>query len=224
MSIVTMILGDSGTGKSHSLMNLVPEETLLIRSIKKPLPFKSKEWKKLVKGNPSGSIFDTDNPLLITGMLSRLPENKKVVVIDDFQYIMANEFMRRSKERGFDKFTEIGKNAWDIIETATRIDSDVRVYILSHTSVDDSGTSRIKTIGKLLDDKITLEGMVTIVLRTNVTDGKYSFGTQNNNDTSKSPHGMFESMYIPNDLKEVDNAICDYYGIEDNLTNTTEEV
>ena len=213
MSIATMILGESGTGKTTSLRNLDPAKTLLIQAIRKPLPFKAQGWKVHHGGQgSSGNVFITDNAAKSEGLMRRSPH--EVVVIDDFQYILANEFMRRSDEKGFDKFTEIGRHAWDIIKAATELADDRRVYILCHTASDEFGKVKMKTIGKLLDEKITPEGMVTIVLRTVVRDGQYFFATQNSgNDTCKSPLGMFDDLQIENDLATVDETICDYYGI-----------
>lgn len=212
MSITTFILGESGTGKSTSLRNLDPTKTLLIQPIRKPLPFKSKGWKVRVSLKSDGNIIQTDDPALIERLLRQSPH--EVVVVDDFQYVMANEFMRRTDERGFDKFTEIGRHAWDILSAANQLADHRRVYILAHTDTDQNGKTKIKTIGKMLDEKITLEGMVTIVLRTQVRDGHYTFATQNNgNDTCKSPMGMFADQFIPNDLAEVDRAICEFYDL-----------
>jgi len=204
MAITTMVLGKSGTGKSRSLINFNPEDVALIQAIKKPLPFRSKEWKP----------YPTDDhSKILQAMHKAVQAGRKIIVIDDFQYVMANEFMRRSDETGFAKFTEIGKHAWEIISHANALPDDVRVYILSHTEESDNGQIKIKTIGKMLDEKITLEGMVTICLRTHVDGEKYFFATQNNgSDTVKSPEGLFESRYIENDLAAVDAAITEYYG------------
>jgi hypothetical protein len=213
VSIATLILGESGTGKSTSLRNLDPSKVLLIQSIKKPLPFKSKGWKVRASLKSEGNIIQTDAPDLIERLLRQSPHD--VVVIDDFQYVMANEFMRRSDERGFDKFTDIGRHAWNILKAATDLADHRRVYILSHTESDQSGKTKIKTIGKMLDEKITIEGMVTIVLRTRVIDGRFVFSTQNDgSDTTKSPLGMFEDQLIDNDLAAVDEAIAAYYDIQ----------
>ena len=213
MSIATMILGETGTGKSTSMRFMNPADTLLIQAVKKPLPFKSQGWKRF---NPetekTGNIFFTDNP---DGIMSLMKKTKrKIIVIDDFQYIMANEFMRRSAEKGFDKFTEIALHAWQIIRLASELPDDVKVYILSHTDTRDDGTIKAKTIGKLLDEKITLEGLFTIVLRTAKIDGQYYFRTKNSgNDTVKSPIGLFESDNIDNDLNFVDQSISEYFEI-----------
>lgn len=213
MSVATLILGESGTGKSTSLQNLNASETLLIQSVRKPLPFKSKEWKIFDKEKePKGNVAVTDDSARIIAAMRKT--SRKVIIIDDFQYVLANEFMRRSDEKSFDKFTDIGRHAWDILSTASQLAEDVRVYILSHTQNDDLGRVRAKTIGRMLDEKITVEGLFSIVLRTQVVNGNYLFSTRNNgSDTVKSPLGLFEEELIPNDLAAVDKAITEYYEI-----------
>lgn len=218
MSIATMVLGQSGTGKSASMRNLNPADTLLIQAVKKPLPFRSQGWSYFHKeDNPSGNIFVTDQSASIVKLMQGT--KRHVVVLDDFQYILANEFMRRvlDKETGnaaFAKYNEIARSAWDILMAAGQQADAKRIYILGHTQEDDAGRIKAKTIGKLLDEKITIEGLLTIVLRTAVINEQYLFSTQNNgSDTVKSPMGLFEDPHIPNDLKAVDDAICDYYGI-----------
>jgi len=210
MSIATLILGQSGTGKSTSMRNLNPADVLLIQAIKKPLPFRSAGWQPLTK--EGGNVYVCDKAENICKIIEKT--QKSIIVIDDFQYIMANEFMRRTAEKGYDKFTDIGRAAWDIFNAATGAADHKRVYILSHTEQNESGTTKIKTIGKMLDEKITLEGMVTICLKTVVTNGVYEFSTQNSgSDTVKSPLGLFESERIDNDLAAVDAAIVEYYGL-----------
>jgi hypothetical protein len=206
------VLGESGTGKSTSLENFNPAETLLLQALDKPLPFKSRDWKKYDPETKSGNIFVTDKSTDIVSYMQRT--KRKVIVLDDFQYVMANEFMRRSDEKGYDKFTEIGRNAWNILVAAGGLASDVRVYILSHSDTSDNGRVKAKTIGRMLDEKITVEGMFTLVLRTVVRDDEHYFSTRNNgSDTVKTPKGMFAEELIPNDLGAVDAAICEYYGI-----------
>lgn len=212
MSIATLIIGESGTGKSTSLRNLDPANTLLIQVIKKPLPFRSAGWSYFDREKKAGNIFVTDqwNEILAIARKTQ----RKIIVIDDFQYMLANEFMRRSDERGFDKFTEIGRHAWEVITELSKLADDVRVYILSHSNESENGTVKMKTIGKLLDEKIAPEGMFTIVLRTVVSDGNYQFSTVNSgSDVVKSPIDMFEEHRIDNDLLAVDSAIRAYYGI-----------
>lgn len=215
MAITTMILGESGTGKSTSLRNLDPEHTLLVQTVKKPLPFRSSDWKPATK--ESGCVFVTDNSATIVEAIKRT--KKEIIVIDDFQYLLANEFMRRVTDvetgnAAFAKYNEIARHAWDVLMAATALPDSKRVYILSHTSTDDFGKTKIKTIGKLLDEKIVMEGLVTIVLKTIVQNGNYLFSTRNSGaDTVKSPLGLFDEELIENDLAEVDSAIFNYYGL-----------
>jgi hypothetical protein len=217
MSIATLILGETGTGKSTSLRNLNPADVLLIQAVKKPLPFKSKDWTQITKESPSGSVFCTDKSDTIVKAMTRT--TKPIIIIDDFQYTMSNEFMRRvldheSGNQAFAKYNEIARAAWDIFQAANTLASHKRVYILSHTQTEESGKTKIKTIGKLLDEKITLEGLVTIVLRTHVVNGNYVFSTKNSgNDTVKTPIGMFETDHIDNDLSLVDAAIVEYFNL-----------
>jgi hypothetical protein len=212
-----MILGQSGTGKTTSLRNLKPSDVLLLQAVKKPLPFRAKGWVACSKEHPDGSILVTDQASVIVKAMQRTA--KPIIVIDDFQYILANEFMRRvlDKETGnaaFAKYNEIARSAWDILMAAGQLADHKRVYILAHTQEDDGGHIKVKTIGKLLDEKITLEGLLTIVLRTSVINGQYVFSTKNNGlDTVKSPIGLFEDEHIDNDLAVIDAAICDYYGL-----------
>lgn len=212
MSISAFILGESGSGKSTSLRNMDAKETLLIQAIRKPLPFPSK-WSIVGKDNPSGNIYVSDNSDQICHAMANT--KRDIIVLDDFQYVMSNEFMRRSHERGFDKFTEIGRNAWNILNMANQLPEHKRVYVLSHTESTDTGRVKAKTIGKMLDDKITLEGLFSIVLRAQVINEQYVFSTRNNgNDTCKSPMGMFDG-HIENDLKAVDDRIKEYYNLND---------
>ena len=207
MGIPVLILGESGTGKSASLRNFKPSDLKVINVANKPLPFKNK----------FESISTDDYKTIIKELKLN---KKKVSVIDDAQYLMANEFMRRATERGFDKFTEIAQNFWNLVNVVKDLPADQVVYFLAHIERDANGNEKIKTIGKLLDEKITVEGMFTIVLKTNVTDGQYSFVTQNSgHDTVKSPIGMFPSVVIDNDLKYVDEKIRNYYEIGDFLTD-----
>lgn len=215
MSIVTMVLGESGTGKSASMRNLSPADTLLIQAVRKPLPFRAAGWLQLSKLHPEGNVLVSDKAEAICSALQRT--RRDVIVIDDFQYILANEFMRRvtDKEVGnaaFAKYNEIARSAWDILMCAAALPEHKRVYVLSHTTTDEFGNTKIKTIGKLLDEKIVLEGLVSIVLRTKASNGEYTFSTRNSgSDTVKTPMGLFDSPSIDNDLAAVDAAICSYY-------------
>lgn len=215
MAIAAMILGESGTGKSTSLRNMDPAHTLLIQSVKKPLPFRSSEWKPATKDG--GSVYVTDDSANMVKAMQRT--SKEIIVIDDFQYLLANEFMRRVTDvakgnEAFAKYNEIARHAWDVLMAAASLPDYKRVYVLSHTSTDDFGKTKIKTIGKLLDEKIVMEGLVTIVLRTVVQNGNYLFSTKNSGaDTVKSPIGLFDSDLVDNDLAAIDAAIFNYYGL-----------
>ncbi len=201
-----LILGASGTGKSASMRNFSKDEVLIINVAGKDMPFKE----------PKGGFekLNTDQYRDIKRAMTST--KKKVIVIDDCQYLMANEFMRRATEKGYDKFTEIAQNFWDLQQAISKLPEDVVVYEISHIERDQDGNEKMKTIGKMLDEKITVEGMFSIVLKTVVNDGNYYFQTQNSGkDTCKSPIGLFNSMLIDNDLKKVDNLIRDYYDLSE---------
>jgi hypothetical protein len=209
MAIPVLILGQSGTGKSYSMKNFKEDEICLISVQKSLLPFRKKFTETVVTDSYT-KIIET-----IKGT------DKKVIVIDDTQYLMCNEFMRRATEKGFDKFTEIAQNFWSlVVQEVNNLGDDVIVYLLCHTSTDENGVEKMKTIGKLVDEKITPEGLFTIVLKTAVSDGQYYFITQNNGkDTVKSPEEMFSTYAINNDLKYVDEKIRNYYELGDHLSD-----
>lgn len=201
MGVPILILGESGTGKSASMRNFKPDEIALVNVAGKPLPFRGK----------FEETIDSDSYRQIKKFMKE--SFADIVVIDDAQYLMANEFMRRSSERGYDKFTEIAVNFWDLVQAVRELPPEKIVVFMAHIDRDANGNEKIKTIGKLLDEKITVEGMFTIVLKTSVSDGKFSFMTVNNgHDTVKSPIGMFASSEIDNDLKAVITSVREYYG------------
>lgn len=197
-----MILGESGTGKSASLRNFEPEEIGVVNVCGKPLPFRSQ-----IK------TMDSDNYLSIEKALKS--SRKKAAVIDDCQYLMSNAYMRAARVSGYQKFTDIAVDFWTLVQMVIReLPEDTVVYFLGHVARDADGNEKFKTIGKLLDEKITVEGMFTIVLKTCVQDGRYGFLTRNSgHDTVKSPMGMFDQEFIDNDLKAVDAVIRAYYGM-----------
>jgi hypothetical protein len=212
MGTPVLIIGESGNGKSTSMRNLNPDDCILIQAVKKPLPFRNK-WKAWDREKLTGSLIVTDKSADICRAISYFPTlGKKIIIIDDFQYTMANAFLRRSGEAGFTKFTEMAKDAWDIVMACLAAPDDVVIYVLSHSQTDERGMTRCKTIGKLLDEKITLEGLFTIVMRAVKRDGNYLFTTQNDGyDTIKTPMGMFDSETIDNDLLTVTQTIKSYY-------------
>ena len=203
MGIPVMILGESGTGKSASLRNFSQDEIGVINVCGKPLPFRNQ-----IKD------LKTDNYMAIEKALKA--SSKKAAVIDDCQYLMANEYMRQAKVTGYQKFTDIAQNFWMLVQVVIReLPEDVIVYFLGHIERDQNGNEKFKTIWKMLDEKITVEGMFTVVLKTSIQDGRYLFSTRNSgNDTVKSPIGLFDEPYIDNDLKAVDTAIREYYEIK----------
>lgn len=203
MGLAILILGYSGSGKSASMRNFKEDELSLINVNGKSLPFRTK-FKNTLNSDRYPDIKEFIKS-----------QTTKTIVIDDTQYLMANEFMRRAKETGYQKFTDIGKNLWELVKTIETLPDDVIVYFLNHIDVGEDGRQKAKTVGKLLDEKITVEGMFTTVLKTVVTDGKYLFATQTDgNDTCKSPIGLFSTMYIENDLKMVDESLRIYYSLK----------
>lgn len=196
-----MIYGQSGTGKSTSLRNFKPEDVCIVNVSGKPLPFKSKH-----------KTFNTDDYMAIDAAIKKAPT--KSIVIDDATYLMTGEYMRTAKVTGYQKFTDMALNYYTLVKAAAALPDDKIVYFMGHSDTDANGNEKFKTIGKMLDEKVTLEGMFTIVLKTVVTDGKYQFSTRNSGqDTVKTPLGMFNDVLIDNDLAMVDKTIREYYGI-----------
>ena len=229
MSELIGIVGESGTGKSTSCRTLNPKETAIVNCVGKPLPIKG--WKKNYtpfhpKDSPNGNYYASDIASDILKFLDYMNDKRpdvKNIVIDDWQYTMSNEFMRRSQESGWEKFTEIAKHAWQILNKGKELREDLKVFILTHsdTQKGEFGKTdiiKIKTIGKLLDEKINPMGLFTILMFTVVQqtekDGiQYKFVTNNDGEyPAKSPMDMFEELYIPNDLGAVSKAIDEYYG------------
>lgn len=201
MAIIVMVYGQSGTGKSTSLRNFNPDNVAVINVSGKPMPFRSKL-----------QTYNTDDYMKIDAAIKKT--ERKSIVIDDASYLMADEFMRTAKVTGFQKFTDMALNYFTLVKTAAALPDDRIVYFLGHSDTDANGAEKFKTIGKLLDEKITLEGLYTIVMKTVVTDGRYMFSTKNNGqDTVKTPVGMFSEPLIDNDLYAVDAIIREYYGI-----------
>lgn len=200
MAIKTLICGLSGTGKSTSARKL--KEAAVVNPVNKPLPFKNH--------------FEMLNGITDAGEIIKFMKGtaKKIIIVDDFQYLLSIPYMRRIKEAGWDKYNDFASNYFDVISVCDDLPEDVTVYFMTHTETLEDGTETVKLIGKLLREKICIEGLFTTVLKTMVNDGKYYFITQNNgHDNVKSPLGMFESYAIDNDLAYVDAKIRSYYEV-----------
>lgn len=216
MANLIMIIGESGTGKSTSIETLNENETFIIQVVNKPLPFKNfkNRYKLKTSKDSKGNRIITDSVENILRVFKVLEDDKKIknVVIDDSQYIMANEFMRRAKEKGYEKFTEIAQNFYSLIEKAATMRQDLNIIFLHHSEVTEDGRTKSKTVGKLIDKAVCIEGRFSVVLATHIEDGQYFFRTQNNGyDTCKSPKGMFDELLIPNDLNLVITKCNEYF-------------
>lgn len=212
MAQKVLIMGESGTGKTTSLRNCDPSKTAIVNPVGKALPFRGKY--EMLNG-------ETDSGKIVRFIKEQVQKGKKIIVVDDFQYILSIPYMNRIKEAGWDKWNDFGANYFEIIEVCAELPDDVIVYYLTHTETLEDGTTTIKLIGKLLREKITIEGLFTTVLRTQVADGKYYFLTQNSGkDTVKSPLGMFGTYAIDNDLNYVDEKIRNYYQMDGAKTDT----
>lgn len=207
MGECVIVYGKSGSGKSRSLLNFGEDEIFLVNVIAKRLPFRKKFKYTMV----------SDNPDKIMNGLKKMPV--KTAVIDDSGYLMTNAFMKghsapKSGSSSFDLYNSIADSFWRLlIFIKNELPEDVIVYIVVHEDTSDYGETKIRTIGKLLNEKVCIEGMATVVLRCVVRDGKHMFITQSDgSDISKSPEGMFE-LEIENDLKFVDDCIRKYWGL-----------
>ena len=203
MGMPVLIYGKSGSGKSRSLKNFGGDEIFLVNVERKFLPFR-KKFKYVLK---------SDNVNLIKNQLLKMPT--KTAVIDDAGYILTNRYMREKGQvkNAFETYDNIGNDFWGLFEfIKTDLPDDVIVYVIMHEETDDFNNTKLKMMGKLLEQKVCVEGMVTISLRCITDDTGHHFVTNSNgNDISKSPEEMFESLYIDNDLKAVDTAIREYY-------------
>lgn len=206
-----LIMGESGTGKSTSMRNCDPATVAVVNPVGKPLPFKN-HFEMLVN--------ETDARKITRYMKDQAAAGKKLIVVDDFQYILAVPYMNRIKETGWDKYNDFGANYFEIIDVCKDLPDDVIVVYMTHLETLDNGLTTVKLIGKLLREKITIEGLFTVVLRTGVNEGKYYFYTQNSGkDTVKSPLGMFPAYAIDNDLNYVADKIRNYYEIGEYKTD-----
>jgi ABC-type dipeptide/oligopeptide/nickel transport system ATPase component len=220
------IVGESGTGKSTSLRNLNPETTFIISTTGKPLPFRA--WKKKyipikIEGkNVSGNYYVSskwDQILKILQIIDKMMPHIKQVIIDDFQYVLSYEFVDRATEVGYTKFSELAQHAMEILRYSEKMREDCKMIFLTHSeNVGDNVNPKfvIKTVGKLLSEKVTLEGLFTYIFFTKVSEGdsgRMEYKLITNNDgtcVAKTSFGMFEDLEIDNDLDKIIDVIDDY--------------
>lgn len=204
MGVPVMILGESGSGKSSSLRNFKRGEVLVLQVVNKMLPFKNN--------------LETVKNATYTDIAKALKLNKyKSYVIDDSQYLLANELFSRAKEVGYGKFTDIAVRFKNMIDYVIKdLPDDVTVYFLHHCETTQSGKVKPKTVGQMLDNQLTVEGLFSIVLMCQTDGTKHEFITQSDGYTvAKSPIGMFDTT-IENDLKMVDITIRAYMEVSEN--------
>lgn len=208
MGIPILIYGRSGTGKSRSLKNFGEDEITLINVESKPLPFR-KRFKYTINTDQYGKIMEA---------LSKTPSD--TTVIDDAGYLLTNMFMRGHASRGtgsstFDLFNDIGDSFWKLIKFIKTLPKNKIVYIVMHEEQNDNGAVKLKMLGKLLEQKVCVEGMVTIVIRCMCDEDRHYFRVTNNGaDITKAPEDMFGKSEMDNDLKQVDSIIREYYGLK----------
>ncbi len=209
MGIPVLIYGKSGAGKSRSLKNFKEDEIYLVNIIGKPLPFKG-AFKYVTNSDQLPSIMN--------GLAKMAEKNIKTAVIDDFGYIMTNMFMRgHGSGDQFKLYNQIGDTVWSFINyiQSAAVAPDAIVYLIMHEDVNEDGSNKLRTIGKLLDQKVCIEGMVTVCLHAVVKGDKHVFETQSNGTgIAKAPEGMFPEVEIDNDLKFVDETIREYWGLK----------
>ena len=213
-SLGILIMGGSGTGKSTSLRNLPADETAIINVTNKAMPFRNKNGIKIVNCN--------NYEQMIKAILST---KKRIIVVDDSSYMMTFENFEKANNKGYDKFTNMAKNYYDLIKSAISCDDEKIVYVITHEEIDDvNQLYRPKTIGKMLSNQLVIEGLFSIVLRSLYKNGEYIFQTQNDGTSvCKSPMDLFEQKEMPNDLLEIDKLIREYYGFKP-IINETEKV
>lgn len=201
-SVPVLLIGASGTGKSTSLRNFTKDEIAVVNVLGKPLPFKN---------DIKAPKIDDYNAILkaIQGT------KKKTIVIDDAGYLITNEFMNKSSIKGYDKYNEIANNFFNLINAIKNIDGGKTVYLVMHEDSNEDGDVKPKTIGKLLDDKVNIQGMFTVCIRSMFENGNYIFRLKTNGqDCVKTPFGMFENDTMENNLKEFDKVVREYYDLD----------
>ena len=210
MGLGVLILGESGSGKSTSLRNFKKRDCLIFNVAGKRLPFK--QGKEKLNNYNLRFMNGSERYEFITEKLYEHQDECKVFIIDDSQYLMAFEEMGRWAEQGYGKFSQMALHFTELMDTIASLNDDVIVYLLHHTELDDYGRLKAKTVGKMIDSKLTLEGLFEVVLMAYNDKGHYCFVTHNDGRaTTKSPIGMFDQDEVDNDLKMVDETIREYF-------------
>ena len=201
-SVPVLLIGQSGSGKSTSLRNFTKDEVAVVNVLGKPLPFKSD-----IKA-PKCDDYDK--------IISAIKQTKKkTIVIDDSNYLITNEFMENASVKGFDKYNILANGFFKFINAIKNIKGGKTVYLIMHEDTDENGNVKPKTIGKLLDDKVNIQGMFTVCIRSMFDNGNYIFRLKTNGqDCVKTPFGMFENDTMENDLKQFDKIVREYYDLD----------
>lgn len=215
------IVGATGTGKSTSIKHLNPEETYIINVAKKELPFKGSEKLYNTEKKNYKEVDDANEITRLLRTISEKAPHIKNIVIEDSNYIMGFNMVAKATETGFTKFSIMAKDMVDLFRAARMLRDDITVFYLTHPeTIEDGGEIigyKIKTAGKLIDNQVLLEGLLTVCLYTIVDenkDGSTSYGFVTNRYRkmpAKSPDGMFDELKIPNDLQFVVNSVKEYY-------------
>jgi hypothetical protein len=216
MGKMAFIIGESGTGKSTSIRNLDPESTYIINICDKDLPFRGSASRYKVKSESfKGNIAPTSDKDMIIKILDNIDKNRKEIktlIIDDFGYIISKLVGASATTKGYDKFCLIANVVSEILEKIKSLRSDLYTFVTWHTDLAEDGKYKMKLYGKMIENHIKPEGMVSMVFHTAIADGNYSFLTQHDNlHLAKTPHGMFENKLIPNDLQYVIEKMNEYY-------------
>jgi len=225
MANLILLIGKSGSGKSSSLRRLNPKNTLLFKAINKRLPFQEKKlgWKELLRYNNDNNKYElinndgnyvitsnTKDIIELTKMAIQKKDNFKNIILDDGTYTMISEFMDRIDEKNWEKFNDLAYNVWMLKKLADNLPNDINIYLIWHIDTDDFNNIKLRTVGKLVSDKIDIPALVTVTILAD----KYTFYT-NNKQIAKSPFGMFDSDEQPNDLALIDKKIREYYEMEE---------
>jgi hypothetical protein len=229
MAKKVLLLGEPGTGKTASLETLNPKSTFIICPDEKELSFRGKDYQTVIKEDTKKldlqktNLYETTSPKIVLDLLNVISTSMphiKVAVIDTITSLQIAEFMDKVKEKGFDKFNDMALDTYTILKSLRKLRDDLTIVVMAHVenNYDSDGVLRTSFKvpgGKLIGEKIKVEGMFTIVLYTEVimeqSAPKYYFVTQNNGkNTCKSPKGMFDDIRIPNDMQYVIDKIQEY--------------